>query len=142
MKTIMLLILQLNYINLFSSNDNNPLTISFPFETKYIHEIPNDSNEDYYNDYGYDNMNDGFTYQDMINDWFYNGIYISIEVGNKDRDLYLFLDVENSDFTIGSCNKINATTFTKLINDFSYFFSNSSTFSTKDEKCPNNIIYI
>ena len=138
---ITILILSIKSKDLITLSDNKPLIISIPFETKYIHEIPNDSNEDYYNDYGYDYMNDDFTFQDMINDWFYNGIYISIEVGNNDRDLYLFLDVENSDFTIGSCNKINATTFTKLINDYSYFFSNSSTFSTKDEKCPNNIIY-
>ena len=112
------LLLNIKSKDLITLSGNKPLIISIPFETKYIHEIPNDSNEDYYNDYGYDNMNDGFTYQDMINDWFYNGIYISIEVGNKDRDLYLFLDVENSDFTIGSCNKINTTTFTKLIKDF------------------------
>ena len=138
---LIILILNIQFINLISSTDDKPLIISIPFETKYIHEIPNDSNEDYYNDYGYDFIYDSFTYQEMIKEWFYNGMYISFETGKEKKDLYLFLDVENSDFTIGSCNKINTTTFTRLIRDFSYFFSNSSTFSTKNEKCPNNLIY-
>ena len=142
MKTIILLILQLNYINLFSSNDNNPLTISFPFETKYIHEIPNDSNEDYYEDYGYDNIYIGFSSQDMINEWFYNGLYISLKIGNNNKDIYLFLDVENSDFTFGPCNKINEMSFPRYIRNYSYFFSNSSSFSLQEEKSQkDNKIY-
>ena len=64
----MLLMLHMKYINLISSNDNSPLTISFSFETKYIYEIPNDSNEDYYEDYGYDNIYTPFTNKDMINE--------------------------------------------------------------------------
>ena len=51
---LIILILNIQFINLISSTDDKPLIISIPFETKYIHEIPNDSNEDYYNDYGYD----------------------------------------------------------------------------------------
>ena len=138
----LLLILQLNFINLFSSNDKNPLTISFSFETKYIHEIPNDSNEDYYDDYGYDYFDAAFSSQDMINEWFYNGLYISLEMGNDKKDIYLFLDVENSDFTIGPCNKINITSFPRLIKNYSYFFSNSSSFSLQEQKSPNdNKIY-
>ena len=139
---MLLLILKLNFINLFSSNDNNPLTISFSFETKYIHEIPNDSNEDYYDDYGYDFIDVSFSSQDMINEWFYNGLYISLEIGDKKKDLYLFLDVENSDFSIGPCNKINTTSFPRLIKDYNYLFSNSSSFSLNEEKSPNdNKIY-
>ena len=121
-----------------TSSQNNPLIINFSFETKYIHEIPNDSNEDYYNDYGYDFIDATFSSQDMINEWFYNGIYLSTEIGDKNKDIFLFLDVENSDFTIGPCNKINATSFHRSVRDYSYFFANSSTFSITEEKNSNN----
>ena len=125
-----------------STSKNNPLIISFPFETKYIHEIPNDSNEDFYNDYGYDFIDMNFSPQNMINEWFFNGIYFSIEIGNKKKDIFLFLDVENSDFIIGPCNKINSTSFHRSINNFSNFFSNSLTFSSQPEKSSiNNKIY-
>jgi hypothetical protein len=121
-----------------SANKKNLLVINIPFETKYIHEIPNDSNEDYYEDYGYDFIDASFSSQDMINEWFYNGIYLSSEIGDRLYNLYLFLDVENSDFTIGRCNKVNTTSFHRMIHNFSYYFSHSSTFSSKEEKNPNN----
>lgn len=126
---ILCLLLNINLFPSQSSSSKKPLIISFPFETKYIHEIPNDSNEDYYNDYGYDFIDLAFSPQNMINNWFYNGIYFSLELGDKKKDFYLFLDVENSDFTIGPCNKINATSFHRSIRNFSYYFSNSSSYS-------------
>ena len=45
----LIILLKIHYI---LSTSENLLIISIPFETKYIHEIPNDSNEDYYEDYG------------------------------------------------------------------------------------------
>jgi hypothetical protein len=128
---ILCLLLNIKIFSLQSSSSKKPLIISFPFETKYIHEIPNDSNEDYYNDYGYDWIDLSFSPQNMINNWFYNGIYFSLELGDKNKDFFLFLDVENSDSTIGPCNKINTTSFHRSIKNFSYYFSNSSSYSSK-----------
>ena len=131
---ILCLLLNIKIFSLQSSSSKKPLIISFPFETKYIHEIPNDSNEDYYNDYGYDWIDLSFSPQNMINNWFYNGIYFSLELGDKKKDFFLFLDVENSDFTIGPCNRINTTSFHRSIKNFSYYFSNSSSYSVVSSK--------
>ena len=122
----LIILLKIHYI---LSTSENLLIISIPFETKYIHEIPNDSNEDYYEDYGYDFIDQNFLPQNMINEWFFNGIYIPTEIGNKNKDIYLFLDVENSDFIIGPCNKINCSSFHRIIRNYTYYFSNSSSFS-------------
>lgn len=126
---ILCLLLNIKIFSLQSTSSKKPLIISFPFETKYIHEIPNDSNEDFYNDYGYDLIDLSFSPQNMINDWFYNGIYFSLGLGNSKKDFFLFLDVENSDFTIGPCNKINATSFHRAVKNFSYYFTNSSSYT-------------
>ena len=134
---VITLILKINFINLATSVDSNQLIISVSFETKYIHEIPNDSNEDYYNDYGYDFIDANFKSQDMINEWFFNGLYFQIEMANKQNDIYFFLDMESSDLTLGPCNKINTTSFPRLIRNFSSYFSNSSSFSMKEEKNSN-----
>ena len=126
---ILCLLLNIKLFSLQSTSLKKPLIISFPFETKYIHEIPNDSNEDYYNDYGYDLIDLSFSPQNMINNWFYNGIYFSLGLGNNKKDFFLFLDVENSDFTIGPCNKINTTSFHRVVKNFSYYFTNSSSYT-------------
>ena len=131
---ILFLLLNIKYYSSQTSSSKKPLIISFPFETKYIHEIPNDSNEDFYNDYGYDFIDSSFSPQNMINNWFYNGIYFSLQLGNENKDFFLFLDVENSDFTIGPCNKINASSFHRSIRNFSYYFSNSSSYTIVSSK--------
>ena len=137
---IILLFLSIKTTSPYTSDDKT-LIVSIPFETKYIHEIPNDSNEDYYNDYGTDFFDSSFSSQDMINEWFFNGIYFSLELENKKVDAYLFLDVQNSDFTFGQCNKINTSSFPRLIKDYSYYFSNSS-FSEKEEEDSNKMLSI
>jgi len=140
---ILCLLLNIKIFSLQSTSSKKPLIISFPFETKYIHEIPNDSNEDFYNDYGYDLIDLSFSPQNMINDWFYNGIYFSLGLGNSKKDFFLFLDVENSDFTIGPCNKINSTSFHRAVKNFSYYFTNSSSYtivSSKEEINKNTFV--
>ena len=104
--------------------------IFIPFRTKNLRVDYDNAN---YEEIEEENKN--VNASSFLNKWFYNGIYFTYQIGTPTQHLTTYLNLDNSYFTIGKCDKIKESTGYTLTKDR---FISSKSLKIKEIKDKNN----